>query len=81
MTLPLSPEIGPDLDKFLELGAYMFFSLRSDRAADLPRELPSKEDIHADLQALISFHTKVSGRKAVLEKGHNYEKGPAPEFL
>ena len=30
MTLPLSPEIGPDLDKFLELGAYMFFSLRSD---------------------------------------------------
>ena len=30
MTLPLSPEIGPDLDKFLELGVYMFFSLRSD---------------------------------------------------
>lgn len=30
MTLPLSPEIGPDLDKLLELGAYMFFSLRSD---------------------------------------------------
>jgi energy-coupling factor transporter ATP-binding protein EcfA2 len=52
-----------------------------DRAADLPQELPSKEDIHADLQALINFHTKVSGRKAVLEKGHNYEKGPAPEFL
>jgi hypothetical protein len=30
MTLPLSPKIGPDLGKFLELGAYMFFSLRSD---------------------------------------------------
>ena len=30
MTLPLSPEIGPDLDKFLDLGAYMLFSLRSD---------------------------------------------------
>ena len=30
MSLPLSPEIGPDLGNFLELGAYMFFSLRSD---------------------------------------------------
>lgn len=52
-----------------------------DRAADLPQDLPLKEDIDADLQALVNFHTKVSARKAVLEKGHNYEKGPEPDFL
>lgn len=52
-----------------------------DRAADLPQELPGKADIDADLQALVEFHQKVSDRKAVLEKGHSYEKGPQPEFL
>lgn len=52
-----------------------------DRAADLPLELPDKADIDADLQALIDFHKKVSERKAILEKGHAYEKGPEPEFL
>ncbi|CUH78091.1 cytochrome c biogenesis protein CcmA [Tritonibacter multivorans] len=52
-----------------------------DRAADLPQELPEKVDIDADLQALVEFHKKVSDRKAVLEKGHSYEKGPEPEFL
>lgn len=52
-----------------------------DRAADLPQELPEKVDIDADLQALVEFHKKVSDRKAVLEKGHSYEKGPNPEFL
>lgn len=52
-----------------------------DRAADLPQELPEKVDIDADLQALVEFHKKVSARKAVLEKGHSYEKGPEPEFL
>ena len=36
MTLPLSPQIGPDLGKFLELSAYMFFSLRSDMKAFAP---------------------------------------------
>ena len=52
-----------------------------DRAADLPQELPGKADIDADLQALVEFHQKVSDRKAVLETGHSYEKGPQPEFL
>lgn len=52
-----------------------------DKAADLPQELPEKADIDADLQALVEFHKKVSDRKAVLEKGHSYEKGPEPEFL
>lgn len=52
-----------------------------DRAADLPLELPDKAQIDADLHALIDFHKKVSERKAVLEKGHSYEKGPEPEFL
>lgn len=52
-----------------------------DRAADLPQELPEKVDFDADLQALVEFHKKVSDRKAVLEKGHRYEKGPEPEFL
>lgn len=52
-----------------------------DRAADLPLELPDKAQIDADLQALIDFHKKVSERKAVLEKGYSYEKGPEPEFL
>ncbi len=52
-----------------------------DRAADLPQELPEKVDIDADLQALVEFHKMVSDRKAVLEKGHSYEKGPKPEFL
>lgn len=54
---------------------------RHDRAADLPLELPDKAQIDADLQALIDFHKKVSSRKADLEKGHSYEKGPEPEFL
>ena len=52
-----------------------------DRAADLPPELPSREDIEADLQALIDFHKKVSDRKSILEKDHSYEKGLEPEFL
>lgn len=52
-----------------------------DRAADLPLELPDKAEIDSDLQALIDFHKKVSERKAILEKGHSYEKGPEPEFL
>ncbi len=52
-----------------------------DRAADLPQELPAKADVDADLQALIDFHKKVSERKATLEKGYSYEKGPEPEFL
>lgn len=52
-----------------------------DRAADLPPELPDKADINADLKALKDFYTKVSGRKAILEKGRRYEKGPEPEFL
>ena len=30
MTQPISPQIGPDLDKHLEFGAHMFFILRSD---------------------------------------------------
>lgn len=52
-----------------------------DKAADLPQDLPAKEDIDADLQALINFFKKVSDRKATLERGHSYEKGPEPEFL
>jgi energy-coupling factor transporter ATP-binding protein EcfA2 len=52
-----------------------------DRVPDLPPELPPHEDIEADLQALIDFHKKASERKATLEKGHSYEKGPEPEFL
>ncbi|MBS8259704.1 hypothetical protein DYI23_05685 [Roseibium polysiphoniae] len=52
-----------------------------DRAADLPQELPAKEDIEADLQALLDFHTKVSDRKKALRKGRKYEEGPEPEFL
>ncbi|SEN02588.1 AAA domain-containing protein [Roseovarius tolerans] len=52
-----------------------------DRAADLPQDLPTKVDIDADFQALSNFYQKVSERKAILEKGHQYEKGPVPEFL
>ncbi|MCC3306220.1 AAA family ATPase [Sneathiella sp. HT1-7] len=52
-----------------------------DKAADLPLDLPAKEDIEADLQALVDFYKKVSERKATLEKGRTYEKGPEPEFL
>lgn len=52
-----------------------------DLAADLPPELPSRESIAADLQALTDFHKKVSYRKAVLENGHQYETGLEPEFL
>ncbi|SHF73529.1 AAA domain-containing protein [Litoreibacter ascidiaceicola] len=52
-----------------------------DRAADLPQDLPTKIEIDADLQALSDFHKTVSDRKAILEKGHQYEKGPVPEFL
>jgi len=52
-----------------------------DRAADLPQDLPTKVDIDADFHALRNFYEKVSKRKAILEKGHQYEKGPVPEFL
>ncbi len=52
-----------------------------DRAADLPQELPAIEDIEADLQALLDFHTKVSDRKKALQKGRKYAEGPEPEFL
>ncbi|WP_417426892.1 AAA family ATPase [Hoeflea sp.] len=52
-----------------------------DKAADLPQELPAAEDIEADLQALLDFHTKVSDRKKALQKGRKYADGPEPEFL
>lgn len=52
-----------------------------DQAAELPSALPSKKDIEADIQALVSFHKKVLDRKNDLEKGDSYEKGPTPEFL
>lgn len=52
-----------------------------DRVPDLSPELPPQKDIEADIQALVDFHKKISERKATLEKGHSYEKGPEPEFL
>ena len=52
-----------------------------DKALDLPEDLPSREEIDADQQALTDFHKKVISRRAGLEDGRRYADGVEPKFL
>ena len=52
-----------------------------DKALDLSEDLPSREEIEADQQALIDFHDKVISRRNDLEDGRRYADGIEPKFL
>ena len=52
-----------------------------DKALDLPEDLPSREEIEADQQALTDFHEKVISRRTGLERGRRYVDGVEPKFL
>ena len=52
-----------------------------DQAEDLPTELPSEDQIAADIEALDDFVRAARAKQKALEKAPKYEHGPEPEFI
>lgn len=52
-----------------------------DQAEDLPTELPSEDQIAADIEALDDFVRAARAKQKALDKAPKYEHGPEPEFI